>query len=248
MDSALDNESAPVILDSRKARKSGSKVKNIKKEVEPVVNLDDEGFNISIASEGPLEHQVGKNASPKTSPKKQDNAESGDDSSEEEKEAETEQGDQANKLEVDKLNIELKKRLSKGSNISFEPAELPADLKNFGEPVELSRSDQSVVTDESSSLSDGTTEESDVEISEKEAKIHAEIKKIEGNNFYYKKFVPILLTIVGSLTMILLRGGKGFPSIIGAEKCTGKDWVLFATYLIFICAIAYTTGKVVYNE
>jgi hypothetical protein len=132
--------------------------------------------------------------------------------------------------------------------IKDEPAELPEDLKNFGKTEQSGDNSNSINIDESSSYSDGTTEESDVEVSEKEAKIHAKIKKIEGSNFYCKKFMPILFAIFSSVALIILRGGKGFPSIIGAEKCTAKDWVLFFSYLIFIACLAVISGCVVYKE
>jgi uncharacterized membrane protein YfcA len=140
-------------------------------------------------------------------------------------------------------HVELKVK-----SVDIGPAQLPADLQNFGATPEKDLNDISVVTDETSSLSDGTTEESDVEISEKEAAIHKRIRQIEGSNFYCKKFFPILLTIVSSLGLIFLRGGKGFPSIIGAEKCTANDWILFGAYLSFISVLALICGCIVNNE
>jgi hypothetical protein len=110
------------------------------------------------------------------------------------------------------------------------------------QPLEAAK----VVTEESSSLSDGTTEESDVEVTEKEAKIHTEIKRIEGKDFYYKKFIPILLTIIGSLLIIAFRGGSGFPSIIGAVKCSIKDWIVFALYLLFMGGVTLLSVHVVH--
>ena len=130
-------------------------------------------------------------------------------------------------------------------------AELPEDLKNFELGKKNSQEEEKdpyVATDESSSLSDGTTEESDVELSEKEAKIHAQIKKMEGSNFYYKKFLLILTGIIGSILVIFLRGGKEFESIIGAKKCDVRDWIVLAIYLIFIIAVSLISAYVVYKE
>lgn len=105
-----------------------------------------------------------------------------------------------------------------------------------------------VKTDESSSLTDGTTEESEIEVNEKNAKIHTEIKRIEGMDFYYKKFLCIILALVLTLAVVFMRGSSSQPSIIGATKCSIKDWSVFAIYLVAIVLVSYLCSSVVQKE
>lgn len=248
LESGKEGENEPVIFGTRKARKGAHlKADGDKNELSAVHEVE-----MSKISEISMDHVLpseGKRPIGVQGIENRMASTTGEEDDEEEKTQDSEVSKvNENNGVINKDAITIK--VDDGDD-DRAPAELPEDLKNFGEiKQEKSSGELSQAETESStsSLSDGTTEESDVEVSEKEAKIHAQIRKIEGNNFYYKKFIPIVFALFSSLALIILRGGKGFPSIIGAEKCTVKGWILFFSYVILILCLAIVSGFVVYRE
>ena len=59
-------------------------------------------------------------------------------------------------------------------------------------------------------------------------------KKIEGYNFYYKKFLVIVVVVFLAVMVALFRGGKSFKSIIGVKKCTGGEWGVIIGYIALL--------------
>lgn len=150
-------------------------------------------------------------------------------------------------------NLATEKILMTKAKKQTKPAELPEELKNFDITKKHSGSDNDnennqVATDESSSLTDGTTEESEIEVNEKTAKIHAHIRRVEGSDFYYKKFLPIMLALILTVAVVFLRGGSSMPSIIGAKRCNSKDWAVFGGYLVCIILVSLLCSSVVRRE
>ena len=72
--------------------------------------------------------------------------------------------------------------------------------------------------------------------------------KVEGSNFYYTKFLPIMLALLLTVAVVFLRGGSSMPSIIGAKKCNSKDWAVFGGYLICIVLVSVLCSSVVKKE
>ena len=58
------------------------------------------------------------------------------------------------------------------------------------------------------------------------------LERIANSNFYWKKIGAILLIELSVVFILLLRGGKGISSIVGAEKCTLLDWLIFLGYAV----------------
>ena len=59
-------------------------------------------------------------------------------------------------------------------------------------------------------------------------------KKIEGMNYYWKKFALIMTVLVISILAGLFRGGAGLKSIIGIKKCAAGDWIVLALNILIL--------------
>lgn len=77
---------------------------------------------------------------------------------------------------------------------------------------------------------------------------HLKIRKIEGKNFYYKKFGLIVLNTLASLLIVLIRGSKGFESILGIETCSFFDFFSLSIYLLFSVLLNLTGYSVIHQE
>ena len=76
----------------------------------------------------------------------------------------------------------------------------------------------------------------------------AEQRKIELSNFYYKKFLVLVVVGVLAVLVAFLRGGKSFESIVGAARCSGWDWGILAIYIIVLALIPFYTSSVIISE
>jgi len=79
-------------------------------------------------------------------------------------------------------------------------------------------------------------------ITPEQKQIHDKLIEIEGKNFYWKKTGVIGLIVLTTLLAVFLRGGKGMDSVIGAERCSAADWIIFMGYIVMIAlyfAFAY---------
>lgn len=77
---------------------------------------------------------------------------------------------------------------------------------------------------------------------------HLKIRKIEGKNFYYKKFGLIIINSISSLLIVLIRGSKGFESILGIQTCSFSDFFSLFLYLIFLVLLNVVGYYVIYSE
>lgn len=110
------------------------------------------------------------------------------------------------------------------------------------------KKDQSV---KGSMVSDATiTAENRVSlIADKENGEEIEVqKRIEGNNFYFPKFIVLLAVIAISLLLGLFRGGQGFDSIVGIKKCSTEDWIVVAVYTLSLIAITFYSTVLIFQE
>lgn len=73
-------------------------------------------------------------------------------------------------------------------------------------------------------------------------------KVIEGMNFYWKKFGFLLVVIALAVLVAVLRGGKGFKSIIGVGKCSAWDWILLVIYGLLLTSLVFYAYYVVGKE
>ncbi len=73
-------------------------------------------------------------------------------------------------------------------------------------------------------------------------------KRIEGNPFYMKKFVVLIITFVLAILVAIFRGSKGFPSVIGVDKCSGADWAILVVYLVLMSGIPFYSRYIVFKE
>jgi uncharacterized membrane protein YfcA len=92
------------------------------------------------------------------------------------------------------------------------------------------------------------TDKNKISAQRQKQKLREKIMKIEGSNFYPKKIMFILGILLLSLAVTVLRGGKGMESIIGAKKCTTKDWSIFCIYFLLVTLFAIAGSKLVSNE
>ena len=74
------------------------------------------------------------------------------------------------------------------------------------------------------------------------------LEKIGNSNFYWKKIGLILLIEILVVLVLLLRGGKGINSIIGADKCSLLDWLVFLGYIIATCLFLILSLFIVISE
>lgn len=73
-------------------------------------------------------------------------------------------------------------------------------------------------------------------------------KKIEGSNFYYRKFGVIILVLVLSILVAILRPGKGFKALTGILKCSDTDWGIFSLYIILMAGLPIYSAWTVLQE
>ena len=75
-----------------------------------------------------------------------------------------------------------------------------------------------------------------------------EIKKIEKNPFYYRKFGVMLVVLVLSIAVALLRGGKSRKSVIGLATCSSPEWLILGGYVLLMVLLPVYTKTVVFRE
>lgn len=73
-------------------------------------------------------------------------------------------------------------------------------------------------------------------------------KKIEGMNYYWKKFSLILTVLVISILAGLFRGGAGLKSIIGIKKCAAADWIVLAINILLLGSLPIYSYFVIMKE
>jgi len=74
-------------------------------------------------------------------------------------------------------------------------------------------------------------------------------KKIEGSNFYMKKFVVIIAVLLLVVLVAIFRAGsKTKKSTIGVNRCDAWDWVILFVYIALMAAIPFYSTYVVVKE
>lgn len=73
-------------------------------------------------------------------------------------------------------------------------------------------------------------------------------KKIEGMNYYWKKFALIMTVLVISILAGLFRGGAGLKSIIGIKKCAAGDWIVLALNILILGSLPIYSYFVIMKE
>lgn len=74
------------------------------------------------------------------------------------------------------------------------------------------------------------------------------LKKVEGTNFYWKKFGVAIFVIAVSILASLFRGGSGVNSIIGVKRCSSEDWGIFSAYILCLVFLPVYCYLVVFKE
>lgn len=87
-----------------------------------------------------------------------------------------------------------------------------------------------------------------IPLTSKELNYQQQVRKIESRNFDSKKIAMIILTILTSLIVILLRGGKGLNSIIGVKQCDTLDTTIFLMYASLTAVYCLSNNSIVRYE
>lgn len=74
------------------------------------------------------------------------------------------------------------------------------------------------------------------------------LEDIDSTNFYWKKIGLIIFIELLSVAIIILRGGKGMDSVVGAEKCNAKGIGIFGSYVIAMTCLFALCLFVVISE
>jgi hypothetical protein len=93
-----------------------------------------------------------------------------------------------------------------------------------------------------------STEESNSELDDKTKKVHELIRKIEGSNFCSIKFICILFALTLTVLIVFLQGGRTIKSIIGANRCDTKGWLVFAGYIVMLICVSLICTYLVKTE
>lgn len=83
--------------------------------------------------------------------------------------------------------------------------------------------------------------------SDRKAKIE-EIKKMEGNNFHWKKICVVLFVLILSIMAALFRGGSGANSVVGIKKCSAGDFGVLAAYIALLFFLPIYSYTVIFRE
>ena len=63
------------------------------------------------------------------------------------------------------------------------------------------------------------------------------LEDIDSTNFYWKKIGLIIFIELLSVAVIILRGGKGIDSVVGAEKCNVTGFGIFGGYVVAMASL-----------
>jgi uncharacterized membrane protein YfcA len=146
-----------------------------------------------------------------------------------------------------KKQLRLRKAAVQGQSplpVQTEEQQSSRPIKDTeSKPINLKRPDGSSATlDEASRLSP------EAMIPEDHREFVKRQKVIEGKNFYWKKFGFVLVVIALAVLVAVLRGGKGFKSILGVGKCSAWDFILLVIYGLLLTSLVFYTYYVVVKE
>ena len=138
--------------------------------------------------------------------------------------------------------IEVEHELGKLKAPKEEPQTTTEDLRPATPPTPIT---ENQVSDQP--LESAETAPAQFLVSENETLIEVQ-RKIEGNNFHWPKFLPILAMILLSVLVSLLRPGKTPTSLVGIKKCSAGDFLVLAGYMILMAFLPVYAYKLIQTE
>lgn len=120
-----------------------------------------------------------------------------------------------------------------------QPAQPPTDQAQLSEVR--------IIKVEETLKSENNTEPQKLVSNENDQLIEAQ-RKIEGDNFHWPKFLPIIAMILLSVLVSLLRPGKTPTSLVGIKKCSAGDYLVLIGFAIIIAFLPFYAYKLIQKE
>ena len=85
-------------------------------------------------------------------------------------------------------------------------------------------------------------------VTQEHEKMIEDQRKIEGNNFHWPKFLPIIGMILLSVLVSLLRPGKTPTSLVGIKKCSAGDYLVLIGFAIIMAFLPFYAYNLIQKE